>query len=339
MLSHNVKQKVKRIIFNSLSTLPISTILNNWQGPCSILCFHRVLKDMEMKELFSPTKSLGVSETKFHELISFLNNHYTVISIDELYEHLKNKNKGHVVCLTFDDGYKDNLSNALPILENYGVPAAIYITTKGLEGNFNMWWFELWDFIANNSHINFQFNHTDFNLFFSTLEDKIKAYNVLNAFIITLALNEIFDFLTLLTKSNERKFYPELALNVDDLKVLDANPLITIGAHTDSHVTLSREDDFNSNLEILVSKEKLEKVLNHKIEHFAYPYGRFIDAGKREYDFVRDLGFKTGLSTNRYMASFDKIYCLPRYFVNEIDDSKSLTARMGGINNLLNISI
>jgi hypothetical protein len=54
---------------------------------------------------------------------------------------------------------------------------------------------------------------------------------------------------------------------------------------------------------------------------------------------VRDLGFKTGLSTNRYMASFDKIFCLPRYFVNEIDDSNSLNARMGGINNLLNISI
>ena len=54
-----------------------------------------------------------------------------------------------MITITFDDGYKDNLDYALPILEKFKVPATVYVTTRFLEGDTWMWWYELKEEIKN----------------------------------------------------------------------------------------------------------------------------------------------------------------------------------------------
>ena len=45
------------------------------------------------------------------------------------------------VVVTLDDGYRDNLTNALPIAESKGVPITVFVTS-GILGNHNGFW---WD--------------------------------------------------------------------------------------------------------------------------------------------------------------------------------------------------
>lgn len=70
-------------------------------------------------------------------------------------------------------------------------------------------------------------------------------------------------------------WYPEeqLGMSTDELRLLDADPLCTIGAHTIGHPkldTLTREQQYH---EIASSKQELEKWLGHDVYHFSFPHG------------------------------------------------------------------
>lgn len=72
-------------------------------------------------------------------------------------------------------------------------------------------------------------------------------------------------------------WYPgeKLGINTESLKMLDADPLCTIGAHTVSHPrldTLSLDDQQN---EIAHSRQELETLLGHPVHHFSYPHGAY----------------------------------------------------------------
>ena len=86
---------------------------------------------------------------------------YQLCTINELIEG--SKNNKFMVAITFDDGYKDNLIHALPILEEHKIPASIYITTKFLEKKVNMWWYELKETIDKETSLNFDFENRNFN--------------------------------------------------------------------------------------------------------------------------------------------------------------------------------
>lgn len=77
-----------------------------------ILCYHSV-SDSGWRF------STGINE--FEEQIAYLSEHYTIRSLSEILEGKQG------VCITFDDGYEDLYTNALPILKKYRVNATVFI--------------------------------------------------------------------------------------------------------------------------------------------------------------------------------------------------------------------
>jgi peptidoglycan/xylan/chitin deacetylase (PgdA/CDA1 family) len=63
---------------------------------------------------------------------------YRCLSMSKLQPYLTGMKSGKVVGLTFDDGYKNNLTNALPILKKYGFSATCYIVSQNI-GGINHW--------------------------------------------------------------------------------------------------------------------------------------------------------------------------------------------------------
>ncbi len=88
-----------------------------------ILAYHRI-------NPYYQNDALTVSPLQFEQQIKYLQNRgYKFIPLKD-YVPLKSKNPhAKLCCLTFDDGFADNLWFAMPILEKHKIPAIIFITT------------------------------------------------------------------------------------------------------------------------------------------------------------------------------------------------------------------
>lgn len=89
-----------------------------------VLVYHRVA------HLASDPLFLAVRPETFESHVRALKERFEIVSAQELNSRVKNHAlKGDELVITFDDGYKDNLTAALPVAEKYQIPITIFITT------------------------------------------------------------------------------------------------------------------------------------------------------------------------------------------------------------------
>lgn len=102
-----------------------------------VLLYHRI------DNLDNDPVMLSVRPDTFDKHMKYLQENYDPISLNEMIERAKgNCLNGKEVCVTFDDGYRDNMMNALPILQKYNIPATIFITTSQIGQKASFEWDE-----------------------------------------------------------------------------------------------------------------------------------------------------------------------------------------------------
>jgi peptidoglycan/xylan/chitin deacetylase (PgdA/CDA1 family) len=94
-----------------------------------------------------------------------------------------------------------------------------------------------------------------------------------------------------------QEYANNLTLNWDHIKELSKDKIVTIGAHTTNHYNLKKLDKESVKKEIIESKNKLEMLTGAKVEHFAFPFGSRNEVSNREFELVKELGFKTVTTT------------------------------------------
>lgn len=78
-----------------------------------------------------------VSSATFERYIAHVAHHYKVITPSQLVQRLAHGDSlAGYVCITFDDGYADNLSLALPVLEKYNVRAGVFVITSRIGSSY-----------------------------------------------------------------------------------------------------------------------------------------------------------------------------------------------------------
>ncbi|MFC7000288.1 polysaccharide deacetylase family protein [Pseudobowmanella zhangzhouensis] len=103
------------------------------KGKLSILQYHQVLSQPD------PLMRGLITADNFEWHMKLISRYFTPLSLSSAIDLLqKNALPANAICVTFDDGYQNNLSVALPILEKYNIPATIFIATGFSEGN-TMW--------------------------------------------------------------------------------------------------------------------------------------------------------------------------------------------------------
>jgi hypothetical protein len=96
-----------------------------------------------------------------------------------------------------------------------------------------------------------------------------------------------------------------------EVKEYAADPLVTIGFHTHSHPFL--RGNKRQEWEIMESKSRLEELIGHKIDVFAYPYGKLHAVDVKSISVVRNSGYQLAFGTfNAPLTSFSMFF---RFFL------------------------
>jgi peptidoglycan/xylan/chitin deacetylase (PgdA/CDA1 family) len=104
-----------------------------WRG-VRILGFHRVADERH---------DLAVRPRAFREQMELmLEVGLQPIKLERALDLLKAPVEGRYVCVTFDDGYRDNLEHAVPVLSELSIPATIFVPTAVIDGRATYTWFK-----------------------------------------------------------------------------------------------------------------------------------------------------------------------------------------------------
>ncbi len=129
----------------------ISSLFPNGDRKVPILVYHRVCPLYYKKEIIYA----NVYPEEFNEQMIYLKNHFEVITVSEYLERISYNNlTGKEICVTFDDGFKDNYLYAFPILKKYGLRATFFLTTGYIGSGTLFAWMPLdkggWEDFAHN---------------------------------------------------------------------------------------------------------------------------------------------------------------------------------------------
>jgi peptidoglycan/xylan/chitin deacetylase (PgdA/CDA1 family) len=115
------------------------------------------------------------------------------------------------------------------------------------------------------------------------------------------------------------KFCTDLCMSWEEIAVLAADPLVTIGAHTVNHFILQKVPERTVRAEIDMSRSVIEAQLGVRPQHLAYPVGDPTAAGAREFRIAEELGFKTAVTTRPgvlFAGHGEHLTALPRISLN-----------------------
>jgi peptidoglycan/xylan/chitin deacetylase (PgdA/CDA1 family) len=273
---------------------------------------------------FEPNRILRISP-QFLELVirQVRASGFEIVSLDEAHFRLVEGDYGKpFVCFTFDDGYRDNLEYAYPIFKRHHLPFAIYVPTDYADGRGDLWWLTLEKVIVQVDALTLKMDGSLRRLRCGTPSEKdatfhtvywwLRSIDEVDARGIVRELCNGIDF-------DADGMCRDLMMNWSEIAHLAADPLVTIGGHTRRHYALAKLTQAEAYAEIDTSVRRIEQETGKPCRHFSYPYGDESSAGPREFEIVKELGLKTGVTTRKgliHPRHAQELTALPRVSLN-----------------------
>jgi peptidoglycan/xylan/chitin deacetylase (PgdA/CDA1 family) len=269
--------------------------------------------------------SLHLPVEVFRSVCALLAAEYHVISMSDFLEAQSKKLSlpANSVVLTFDDGFESNFKLAYPILQQFNLPATIFVATAFLDGA-DMLWFQRIDLALGRTRqesLSWKINGRTLHLRLRTRQER---QNTLVELIPELKLLPDADLLGEVNRL-------ERALGVDPPRLADlpapmrpltwalanemiAGGLIEIGGHTHTHPILSRCESFSMQAEITTCRDRIRAETDVEPVSFAYPNGGEGDYTGETVRMVKAAGFKSACTTICGRVDEESsLFQLPRY--------------------------
>ena len=274
------------------------------------LIFHRVLPKPD------PLRPGEPDAVRFEQMMRFIASNFAVLPLPEAVERLQNGNlPRRACCITFDDGYADNLTIALPILEKYRLPATVFVATGYLDGG-RMFNDAVIDAIALTQKTNLDLRDIGLgSLPVGTTEEKRNSITaILERIKLSPPEQREQEVTAILVSAQCGKLPADIMLTTAQVRELSDRG-VEIGGHTVAHTILTTLDDERASDEICSGKKILEAIIGKPVTSFAYPNGRpGRDYADRHPALVKAAGFQRAVST-AYGVGWAKndVYQLPRF--------------------------
>lgn len=239
---------------------------------------------------------------EFEAQVAYLCRHFRVLSLTELIELSRDGCQFPERCalITFDDGYRDNVSLAFPALRKHGASAVFFVPTDYVENPRLTWWDHV-AYIVKKTQRPTLALQTDppVTIDLTATSRRNAIFQVLRVYKTASKANKA-GFLSQLEDSAEVQvdrvaLGRELFMSWSDLRQL-VDSGMSIGSHTHTHQILAQLSVADQRRELSVSRGMLQERLKQPIASVAYPEGaldKFTEATKR---LCKDLGYTAGFS-------------------------------------------
>ena len=307
-------------------------------GSGAVLMFHHC--GPRAPQYFGGNDHLTISPQFLQRLLEeFRTECIDIVSLDEAIGRMANGNSQKpYVALTFDDGYRDNIETAYPILQHFRVPFTVFVCSGFVDRQAPIWWLSTERIIQANDSVTFE------------VDGKLRTLNAGNKWQKRVAFRTVVEEIKSLPHDASMRKFEDFAerhnhdpralvdhemSTWDMLRKLNSDPLVTIGAHTISHPFLSKLSREDALHEIKCGAERIEHMLGSKPEYFAYPYGFAGTMGEREVDLVKEAGLKAAFTTRKGLLQPEHIasqQALPRVSINgNYQDIHAVRALLSGV--------
>jgi len=308
----------------------LAAVISRSMKQCgAILMFHEV-EAGRRPELANPTAARLLDDA----LLWLRRSGWDIVSLDEALTRLGGAGPARrFAVLTFDDGYRDLVSNALPILERHRAPFIVYIPTGAITRELYSWWLGLREVVARTDRLTIDAMNREFDC--STLRSKRHAVDRVEGWVsrdyrrAELLRPLLASSGVSLERLNERYFLGE-----GEVRSLARNPLATIGGHTTSHPALATLEREAARLEMSGNRSYLEELVQRPVRHFANPHGDPAACGPREAMLAAACGFASAVTTQHGHLRDDPLcnpYMLPRIGFDGTDSRTTFVAKISGV--------
>ena len=278
-----------------------------------VLLYHRVA------DAPGDAWGLSVSPACFQAHMELLRSEFHPMSLSELSAAARRRRvPDGAVAVTFDDGYADNFSTALPLLERHEIPATVFVATAYMGAARAFWWDELEAIFLDGEG--------------GTLAERSAEHEDANHGVRRLRPREV-------ERAMER--YREAAghsspvltgdkrpMSMEELERTIASPLIDIGAHTRNHADLGAIPAADVRAEVEGSRRDIAEWVGEPPAAFSYPFGQHGPGARQT---VRRAGFDLGTGTHPMAVTWlSDRYELGRLWVED-EGPEWLELRMRGL--------
>ena len=256
----------------------------------TVLAYHRIHEPSGF-EFFEPV--ISATPSQFAGQMDIVKDRYTAISLADLLSWLDGKSSlpRNAALVTFDDGYRDNLEHALPVLHERGLPAVLFLATEHIGRDLPFFW----DSAA------YCFRHTDAHeadLPILGPHSWTESSHVCATWIEATkreppgkreeAVEELSETLDIVLPTTA---YADQQLTWDDVREM-AGRGFSFGSHTLTHPILTEVSPTQARRELVESRRRLEDELGEPVRTLAYPNGSRADFSPA----IEELAMESGYS-------------------------------------------
>lgn len=259
-----------------------------------ILIYHRV-----RPELPSPWMLDTLPLESFERQMAYVSRHYRVLSLGQTLDALdEGRLPTGVVCVTFDDGYRDLEDYAMPVLRRHGIPATVFLATAGIGTGTLLWYDRLLTAFRTTTARRLDSPLDGRRVSLASETDKHHAAcRLIEGFKRVSDADRIHGVGQVLSalgvKEGEDR---SLMLDWDAVRRMQSQG-VEFGSHTETHPILSRQSAAEVWRELTASKATLEAECQRPATLFAYPNGKPEDYNSSTVEAVKRAGYRCAVTS------------------------------------------
>jgi peptidoglycan/xylan/chitin deacetylase (PgdA/CDA1 family) len=250
-----VKNWLKAALFHTGAARIVHRVRN--RAVLTVVMFHRVL-DKDDPRYAGANPQYTVTQQEFAVALAFFRRWYSIVSLEQVEAAIAGAALPPCpMLITFDDGWRDNLEYALPLLKEHGVSAVLFVATQSIGRHEGFWQEELVDQILTGGG--------------GTREERLRAARALIAEYSAIPAPE--RAIALASAATKRRDMPRRMVDAADLMELARNG-VAMGGHGHTHEPLTEIE--NPSAEISSSRKVLDELgLGGERPAFSFPHGRW----------------------------------------------------------------